>query len=156
MEVGKYDKNKIDFRQYYVTKFNPHLFDIDKHPYSTCGSAVLSLLTGESPTKVEKSLPKGSDDWTDKPLINYLINRGYEVKKVTQCDVTEHPTVVEYPIKNEHVLIVSKLVCRDEGTWTVVHNQFEYHNFEINMLKPLEYLNNPIMSAYVVFHKKWK
>lgn len=156
MKIGYYKKNPTDFRKYRVSRFSPHLYDMMVRPYDTCGTAVLSTITGESPIKVEKHLPRGQRHWTDTALTNYLKQKGYIVKKVTKCDVTGDPTFVQYPITDQHVVITTKLVCKNEGTWTLTYNGAEYHNFEVYKMNPLEYLNNPIMSAYVVYHRKWK
>jgi hypothetical protein len=156
MNFGKYKETTIDFNKYLVTRFNPYLFDQFKHPYKTCGTAAISLLTGISPVIIEKQLPRGQIDWTDHSMTKNLMDKKFIVKKITKCDLTGDPFVVRYPLQPNHVILISSLLCKMEGSWMILHNNLEYHNFEIKPLQPLEYVNHPIMSAHVVYHPRWK
>ncbi len=60
------------------------------------------------------------------------------------------------PIGSDHVLLISQLFRREEGTWGVVFGDFYYHNFSAYDLSTLSFLNKPILSAYLVAHPKWR
>jgi hypothetical protein len=46
-------------------------------------------------------------------------------------------------------------MVRNEGSWAVIHRNVVYHNQDEGALDPLEFVNNPLMTVYVVWHPKW-
>ena len=55
----------------------------------------------------------------------------------------------------DHVLLISQLFRREEGTWGIVFGDFYFHNFGIYSLSTLSLLKKPLLSAYMVIHPKW-
>lgn len=133
---------------------------LPKNQFATCGSGALSLLTGLPPTKVESHLPKTRKHWSQRAAINFLRSKGFLVQEISRYSVTNLDPTDPYewrtlPVNSHHVLLCDLLMCRDEGSWWVVHNNFSYHNFEVNELHPLLFCNKPSQSIYLVTHPKW-
>lgn len=160
---GKY--SKINWKQFEYTKAYSILDNSLKWKSSydiwcnTCGTAALSTLTGINPVIVESKLPKSNFNWTDKTLITYLKQLKYNTIQLTKYGVTCLPTDLSsamlMPINNKHVLICNCLVCRDEASWFIVHNNFIWHNLECVPLTPLFFINKPSQSIWLVGHKNW-
>lgn len=147
LKAGKY-QNNINFSDYKVTKFNPYLFD-RSWSYG-CGRTALSTLTGVAPYKfVEQK------NYTDKYMIRELVDRNFVVLPITNADVTQTPQFIVSHIKESHVILASQLAIKGEGTWSAYYGGYSFHNFAVEELKPLEFLNRPLLSAYVIFHSKW-
>lgn len=85
-------------------------------------------------------------------MTRFLRARNFQALRLTPSLLTE----AKSKIRADHVLLVSQLFRRGEGTWGVVFEDFYYHNFQGYVLSSLAFLNKPILSAYVVFHPKWR
>lgn len=155
MKFGKYQKEKTDFLKYITTKFHPFTGVYSSHYKGTCGTFALSTLTGLKPRTVSRFLPKAMDHWTDRSIVSFLKNRGYEVIPITVCSVTGS-SIITCPITRLHVLLIGQYMTKGEGSWQVVYNNKVYHNFGCDDLNGLEFVNSPIMTAYTIFHPKWK
>jgi len=154
MEMGDYSET-IDFNQFFVRKFTPHLYV--NLGYYGCGANTLSLLTGAEPWKVPVACKKQPDHWPDKFMVDFLKLRGFKVARVSKCSVTNlNSDCIENPISDNHVVMMSQLFKKKEASWVVVHNRFLYHNFEIQRTDGLDCLNHPVLSAYLVCHKSWR
>lgn len=116
----------------------------------------LAMLTGHKQSRIAAALPKRAyeDSWTDVSIKKYLTTNGYTVYPLTIAAVT-HSEYLHYPIKQEHVVLMSQHMLRYEGSWAIMHNDFYYHNFEKRVPYANEFINNPINTAYIVYHKKW-
>jgi hypothetical protein len=151
MVAGFYTKYPIDFKPYRVPFFQFN------HNYGYrgqgCGAGALSIITGHSPFHIHYNICK-RNHFSDVKMVRYLRQEGYTVIPVTQCAVTRLGGMNH--IKPDHVLLVSQLMMKNEGSWIVVNNGKLAHNFDIVPLSPLEFINRPILSAYIVFHPKWK
>ena len=156
MEKGFYTNKKINFDSFAINKFVPHIYDPYAHVSIPCGSSALSLLTGVDPFILSAS-NKNKDHTSDKFMLSILKSNGFKIAKLTQCSVSNNRTrVLENNIKYYHVLLVSQLVLRNECSWSVIYDQYIFHNFLVNLLKPLEFLNRPVITSYLLFHKKYK
>jgi hypothetical protein len=82
----------------------------------------------------------------------FLRRRGFRTLRLTQCNLSENLS----RIGTGHVLLVSQLILRNEGTWGVIYNHQFYHNFALYDLEPFSFLNKPILSAYLIVHPKWR
>ena len=113
----------------------------------------MALLTGINPFHIS-ALNKNRDHTSDKFMISFLKSNGFKIAKLTQCSVSNNRTrIMENNIKYYHVLLVSQLVLRNECSWSVINDQYDYHGFLVNLLKPLEFVNRPIITSYLLFHK---
>lgn len=160
METGKYQKEKdkvIDFTKYSVDKFPLHLWDNTIYKYVSCGANALGLLTGFDPINLDTSHNKiyKSDHYSDDFMINLLRVEKFQVIKLTKANLT-NPPQIGYPIKSNHILLVSQLFAKQIASWSVLWNDLIFHNFEVKKLMPFDFLNWPILSAYVLFKKGWR
>jgi hypothetical protein len=111
---------------------------------------VLALITGVVP-EIIASQNNGAH-YSDRFMTRFLQARGFRTLRLTPSLVTE----AKRKIGPDHVLLVSQLFRRGEGTWGVVFDDFYYHNFQGYALSVLAFLNKPLLSAHVVFHPKWR
>lgn len=156
METGFYIDKRINFDSFAINKFTPYIYDPYVHVSVPCGCSALALLTGVNPFHIS-ALNKSKDHTSDKFMLDFLKSNGFKIAKLTQCSVSNNITrVLENKIKYYHVLLVSQLVLRNEASWSVINDQYIYHNFLVNLLKPLEFLNRPVLTSYLLFHKKYK
>ena len=156
MEKGFYTDKKVDFNSFAISRFVPNIFDPYIHTCIPCGISTLALLTGINPFILNAS-NKNRDHTSDKFMLDILKSNGFKIAKLTQCSVSNNTSrVLQNSIKYYHVLLVSQLVLRNEASWSVIYDQYIFHNFLVNLLKPLEFLNRPPITAYLLFHKKYK
>lgn len=147
MEDGSYE-DPVNFAAFAVRKFVPHLFTSNNSllVLTGCGANALGLLTGEKPWKI-----KYRHHWPDEFLLKFLRKKGWNSHKITKYNVTKSKKV-SWPIDENHIVLFSFCTVRDEASWAVLHNNLIYHNFEITVCRPMEFLNRPILSAYVLSH----
>jgi hypothetical protein len=154
MEVGYYRKRPIDWSLYMVDLFVPHLY---VNYSGGCGANALSLLTGVPPHFIQNTNRKNPNHWKDSFMVKFLKERGFKVFPLTKCETTNASGVyVNDSINNQHVLLFSQLMSKNTGSWTVVHNELMYHNFETVAFRGLTLVNSPSLTVYVVFNPKWK
>jgi hypothetical protein len=110
----------------------------------------LALITGVAPEIIASQ--NGAAHYSDLFMTRFLKARNFRLLRLTPNLIAGAKT----KIGADHVLLVSQLFRRGEGTWGVVFEDFFYHNFQTHVLSSLAFLNRPILSAYVVFHPKWR
>lgn len=150
MEKGSYNGRRVDFRNYTVARFNPHLFTGVSDAESGCGAAALALLTGISPRCI--AMQNGSAHFSDRFMVLFLRRHGYAVQPLTLCNVSTSETEIDLG----HVVLLSQLYRRNEATWGVVFSGIYYHNFCLYRLNGLSFLNKPTLSAYLISHSSWR
>jgi len=129
--------------------------------FNTCGSSALSLLTGLTPKHVSRQMPNHPQKlWSTTAAIKFLKNRGFQIREVSRYGVTNLDPNDSFewqyePITSKHVLLCDLLMCRDEASWWVVHNNITYHNFSVKALNPLLFCNKPSQAIFLVTHPKW-
>lgn len=121
-----------------------------------CGTAALSMITGISAKIIDKELPKSVDYWSDRRMKAFLQERDYTVTEITVSKVCQKFTINDQLITPKHVLLAGQNIYPNEGTWSVIHMGMKYHNFEMEPLSPLEFVNNPTDTLYAITHKKWE
>jgi hypothetical protein len=170
MLVGRFSKDRPNWVKYQTLKFEPHLQFARKKPRlfqsyikkghyapnGTCGTYTFSTLTGISPAVADKLLRPGVDEWTDRKMLYELRKRGFQVTPLTRSFVTHQKDFAWYPIKTTHVILLSQYSLRNEGTWAIAHRGRYFHNLKIEPFTPYELINNPMWSAYLVFHPRWE
>lgn len=136
-----------------------HIKNLHKHtvmPYrGGCGTAAISMITGLAPRTIDRELPKTTDAWSDLQMKRFLRSHGYTVTEITVAKVTQDRVFKEMPITYRHLLLIGQEQLYGEATWAVVHQGYRYHNFSMEALSPMEFLNNPTMTVYAITHKKW-
>jgi hypothetical protein len=153
MKKGKYKDNNTNFALYKADYFRPYLFFSGFYESFGCGPCTLSLLTGLSPTSaILRVDPRNT---SDKSLLKALAECEIQNFPITKCEMTNDPVSVASSITNQHVLLLSQLWRRNEASWGVMYNDVMYHNFKPCSVSNLDFLNRPILSAYVLFKPEW-
>jgi hypothetical protein len=150
VELGRYTGRRVDFSKYAASFFNPHLFHDGFRLRSGCGATALALLTGVAPEIIAQK--NGTPHYADDFMIRFLRRRGFSVLALTQCSVS----AATNKVGGQHVVLLSQLFRKNEGTWGVLFNDTYFHNFHIFRLTTLSMLNKPILSAYLVMHSRWR
>lgn len=154
MHVGK--RETIDWDDLKSYNFNPKDKPLIYRLHGSCGTHALAYLTKSSPTKIDKSLPKNVMAWSDMRMVKYLREHDYIVQPVTINNVTNRDWPNDH-ISKYHVLLVGQHVLKNnEGTWSVCWNNIRYHSGYREELDPLEFINCPIDSAYIIYNKRWR
>ncbi len=143
MEDGDY-KKKIDFSKFHVFKFRPSLYASPYNSLYGCGGAALALLSDTDPLTIPSQ-----PTWPDSYMINFLKKKGFQVQKLTKYNIANRPGVTN-PLTKNHLLLISMMFRRREASWVVYFDRMLYHNFEITELQPLDFINLPIVSAYML------
>lgn len=91
-------------------------------------------------------------------MVEFLRAKGYKVVPVTQALVSNASSrnVTVNVIKKNHVLLMMQLYHKNEASWTVCHKGQLIHNFFVSRIYPFEFVNRPILAAYLIFHESWK
>ena len=151
---GSHNTKYIKWEDYYSPNFKPNLDD--DYDWGTCGSPILSMITGLKPKTVEKYKPKTQRHWTTRAVKNYLINKGYTVIEVTRINVT-NTHWIDYPLTSEHVIILNLEMDSCEASWFLLYDNTLYHNkYEETEFNCLFFLNKPPQNVLVVHHPKWE
>jgi hypothetical protein len=130
--------------------FAPHLFSGSVRSQLGCGASALALITGVPPEIIASQ--NGGAHYSDRFVARFLQTHRYRAFRITP-DIMSRASSSIGPA---HVLLISQLFRRGEGTWGVVFGDFYYHNFDAYALSALSFLNKPILSAYLVAHRKWR
>jgi hypothetical protein len=156
MENGTYGGGNTDFTNLVMDRFSAHLFDQKTYESVGCGANALALLTGENP-KVFLKNNKRKSHYSDSFMIRNLRKYGYKVFKINKCNLTfrNKGNALYYSLNNNHLLLVSHLLKRNEATWIVHWNDIQYHNFELNKSTFWQIVNFPISTAYVLYKDEW-
>lgn len=150
MPPGSYRGRRLDFSQFTAARFQPQLFLDDFRRSLGCGFSALALLTGVYPEMIVMEHPR--PHCSDAFMLGFLRRQGCRTWRLTQCALTWS----EDGIRNNHVLLLSQLFRRNEGTWVVACDGMAYHNFQMYALDVLSLLNKPVLSAYLVIHPDWR
>jgi hypothetical protein len=150
VDKGTYRGRRVDFSIYATSLFNPFLFTGPVRPKLGCGACALALLTGTPPEIIVQR--KRDTHCSDEFMLRFLHRDGYRTLRLTQCNVS----LARSNIGATHVLLLSQLLQKNEGTWVVIHNGKCYHNFESYSLEELSFVNKPILSAHIVIHPRWQ
>jgi len=150
VEKGTYTRHRVDFSKLSVAFFNPFLFAGASRALCGCGAAALATLTGALPERI--AARNGRAHYADDFMCRFLRKQGFTIVPLTLCKVS----VAKTRLGNNHVLLLSQLFRRNEGTWGIIFNTTYYHNFQVYSLEALSLLNRPVLTAYVTWHPKWR
>lgn len=148
MEKGSYRGPRVDYSHYAVSCFVPHLFSLRSG--TGCGPSALGLLTGVAPDQIKRR--HNQAHYSDRFMTTFLGQHGFEVLKLNQCIVSRNDSF----IGASHVILISQLFSRNEGTWGVIFGGAYFHNFRVYVLDELSMLNKPILSAYLVCDPRFR
>jgi hypothetical protein len=157
VQTGFYTKRPVTLYSYRVSKFK---FPSDDLVFKSggCGANALSVLTRISPTVIERANKNwGRSHYNDRFMVGFLRQKGYTVIPITKALVSQgkNPLDVGNRIRRDHVLLVSQLYLEDEASWVVLYDGNLMHNFQEAPIYPLEFINRPILTAYLIYHRKW-
>ncbi len=138
MEKGSYTGGRVNFENYTVSVFNPHLFTGEVRARLGCGVSALALLTGVAPEIIGRR--RRSTHCSDDFMLRHLRGKGFRTFQLTQCNLSS----AKSDIRAGHVLLLSQLFRRNEGTWIVLFNDWCYHNFQLYSLDPLSFKASPL------------
>jgi hypothetical protein len=114
-----------------------------------CGYNTFGILTG-------RSLRGISDSVTDEKMIKSIERlQGYKVFPLSVYSVVSHEAPWYNAVREDNVVLISQLITRNEGTWALLYKNLWYHNGQIKGLHSLEFIVRPILTAYVIWNKKW-
>lgn len=150
--MGKYRRKPIDFSKFRVSRFAPYLFT---ECSGGCGANALALITGVHPEKIHNTNKENESDWRDSFMLAFLRHRKYNVIPLTMCSASQKAAFAD-SIDEKHVMLTSQLIDKKLASWQVIFDNYVFHNFGISGLKSREFINNPIMTAYIVFHHHWR
>jgi hypothetical protein len=150
VEKGYYKGRRVDFSKFAASCFNPFLFAGSARSRLGCGASALALLTGTAPEAIIAK--KRGTHYSDDFMMRFLRGKGFRVLLLTLCNLSSATA----NIGAAHVLLISQLFRKNEGTWGVIFNGLYYHNFESYLLETLCFINKPILSAYLVAHPRWQ
>ena len=167
MNEGKYLQNyDLDaFRCDVLNKINANRKSLYreavKRDYDSCGTAILSLLTGNPAKSIDswrRRNYRSTSDYSDRMVIKYLKNHSFDTKEVTRRLVTSMSFYSEgyYVLGDNHVLLCNCLTKQNEASWYILHQNILFHNVSIRECDNLFFVNRPPQSIYVVKHKEWK
>jgi hypothetical protein len=150
VDRGIYNGRRVDFAKYAASFFNPYLFCGPFRSPVGCGACALALLTGVAPEVITEK--NGGEHYSDDFMVRFLRVRGFSVLNLTMCNLSASSSKVG----KQHVVLLSQLFQKNEGTWGAIHYDNYYHNFEVYSLEAISFLNKPILSAYLVVHPRWR
>lgn len=160
METGKYSEKKVDFSKFDCEKFSPVLWNLSVYGLAGCGYNLLATLVGkENPYEIRKfNKSKNKESCDDKFIINYLRKNNFKILSLTQCRLSNHnESLLNGKIlPSSNVIITSNLVKKNECSWFIGFQNYWIHNQEILPMKNLDLLNFPLISAYLIYHEKYK
>ncbi len=122
--MGTYTGRHVNFNNFAVSSFNPHLFTGDVRAGLGCGFSALALLTGTAPEVI--AAKRRSIHCSDAFMLRYLRGNGFQTLQLTQCNLS----LAKRAIRVDHVLLLSQLFQRNEGTWIVQFNNLAFHNLQ--------------------------
>jgi hypothetical protein len=116
----------------------------------------VSVLLGKRPKECEKLLGRATD-WNDLKIARLLRSRGYTVLPITINGIcgTKVSSGEKVKMCGMHVILCSQHAYLDEATYSVFHDGLSYHSGDISPITPMEFINYPVWTCFLVWHPKW-
>jgi len=152
MKMG--NKTHVNWDNYKVYHFPLFKNPVDYDARGGCGTNALGCITKKPLSEVSSNLPRTQKYWTDTSVKKYLSSLGYQLIPLTINQLISNSS--NDRITPFHVLLVSQYVYEDEGTYSVIWNNFQYHSGTVDILGPYEFLRNPFWTGFVVWHPAWE
>ena len=154
LEIGAHTKTAIPFDSYAAPNFS--IPRSSTRGIKNCWAHALFNLTGKRHKKDFYSITLTNDQ-----MIAFLRRNGITVRALSICNtLSDVIGEVANNLRNHHVILAKQLMFSDgrytEASWIVLHNGKMYHNDEVLTPHPLEFLNRPIIKAWLLCHPKWK
>lgn len=174
--TGDYKLAPINFEKFKVTHMPWSNFSGLNFGMAGCGPCLLGQLTGANPWEISDLMAEFMPEYCSRPgneqldtkkmltgaytptefMITFLSLYNITTYPITIRDVCPSKRIIDTHITKNHVLLVAMHVAKDEKTWCIVYQDKLWHTTEVNPLSMLEFINNPISEAYVLFNPAWK
>lgn len=146
----------IDHTSYFSPHFRRPRYKLTPDVRGSCGTYAVSVLLGKKPKDCIELLGR-EKYWNDLRMIRMLRKRGYVVTPLTIngiCGTSVHDTR-KVKMNGMHVILCSQHAYSDEATYSVFYDGLQYHSGDISPITPMELINYPIWTCFVVWHPKW-
>jgi hypothetical protein len=140
----------IDFQKWESRYFNPFLWDFELYNSYGCGASLIATLTGESPVDLFIKNKKNNPYWPESLILSKIRRAGYKTLELTVERTKQSYKVIDLPIKEYHILLTLQYMTKGETSWQLIWGNYIFHNFEIRPLKPLEFINNPLIKSWII------
>ena len=152
MKLGKYKKKQIDFTKWQNLSLTLH-FDLTSYAlHYGCGPCALSLLTG-IPVSIISKQNRFLSSTSDAFVVNFLRRNGFSVLELDAAKITNFEQITN-KFTERNVFLVSQLFSRQQGSWAVIMGEYHIHNYSIEILSSKEFLERPVLTAYLIKAKK--
>lgn len=143
-------KQKINWAQKEAPKFS-----IETKDETECGAWALHAIT-KVPLHLLMGMSK-KGHWPTRTMIGFLRRVGCEVTPITLGNVVESQSVKtgKKLLTCRNVILVEQGCFKEESTWSVLFDNKISHSGELNDIRPMEFVNWPILQAYLITHKAW-
>lgn len=131
-------------------------FTIETKDDTECGAWALHAITK---IPYHKIVPLGKNGhWPTRTMLKFLRTVGCEVTPITLGNVVNSQSVKSGKklLTNRNVILIEQGCFKEESTWAVLFGNKISHSGDLSDLTPLEFINWPILQAYLVTHEAWK
>ena len=131
-------------------------FTIETADDTECGAWALHAITK---VPYHKIVPLGKNGhWPTRTMLKFLKMVGCEVTPITLGNVVHSQSVKtgKRLLSERNVILIEQGCFKEESTWAVLFNGKISHSGELEDIEPMEFINWPILQAYLVTHKAWK
>lgn len=135
--------------------FSPYLWD--RLLSASCGFNALALLSGFNPFQIKKKYKRAGfshshDSHCSEDFAVSFLRKWYDILKLDEKTIQE-PAETANNVTANHLLLMVQSFSHSENSYVVTWQGMMYHNFEIYPLKPMEFINRPIKSMYILKRK---
>lgn len=127
--------------------FAPCLYDKSLYSLEGCVPCALALLTGVSPRTINENY---SGKWSESKIIRFLRKKNFTCYKLSDRILKTRSDVIEENLRPYHLVLTIQKMNKKETSVQVIWDGYVFHNFSIAPLRPLEFVNNRLISAWVL------
>src|SRR5690349_14395581 len=113
--MGKSRNGRRSVERLTAVCFDPRLFFPKERGNICCGASTLALLTGTPPERIAKEHNRWRKHYPDWLMLKFLRQHGFSVYNITTDWVINGGR-----ISMRHVVLISQLLRKGEGTWGVM------------------------------------
>lgn len=159
LKAGAYSQKPTNFKDFVVDKFVPHMYDPAIYGLVGCGPAALALISGISPWTIGKTLVDERNSLSEENAEAFLDLHGFRYSELTLAKlsntVIDSDNVLTEVVKPWHVLLLIQLYHKQTASYSVIWNNLIWHNFVVQPLHALEFVNRPIIGGWIITHEDW-
>ena len=173
---GSYDVAPLPIASMRVSMLPWHNFSGMAYGLAGCGNIILGQITGANPWEINLLMKDFIKEFCARPENKHLATKdvlaggyipsefmmtffslhGIHMFPLSVRDVCPNKRLIENPITKNHVVLVALHVAANEQTWAVIFQNKLWHGTDVQPLDPLEFINNPISEAYLLYNPSWK